>query len=188
MKFWTHRKLHKSGNVMMRLASMLFVLVLVSTCMLAGLLARYTVTSSGADGARVAGFSVNAVNDAENSSHLLDFGAAEPLAIYAIDFQNKSETAVRYSVILRLSEALPAGIEVELSDTKDSTSKTSTSEISEDKKTYIFTEAGQMAPASETVKYLKFSPKAEAYGELGDGFNYQNEREFEIEVEFVQID
>lgn len=56
MKRKTHRKLHKKRNTMMRLASVLLVLAFVSTCMLAGLLAKYNTSSTDGDSARVIGF------------------------------------------------------------------------------------------------------------------------------------
>lgn len=44
------------SNIMLRIASFLFICVLASTVMLSGLLARYTSTGSGGDGARVIKF------------------------------------------------------------------------------------------------------------------------------------
>ena len=202
MKFLTHAKLHKkNGNVMMRLASVLFMLVLTSTCILAGLLARYTVISSAEDSARVAGFSVLAVNDTEDSSMTIDLGSTQPLAVYALALTNQSEVAVSYGVVVELEKKLPEGMKVYLANDKEGTSPMDVTAVQQDGllgEKYKFSDAGQMEPVSETEKYLIFAPVPDAaagamvYDHLDDNDDddttYSNDIDFKVKIQFVQVD
>lgn len=181
---------------MMRLASVLFMLVLVSTCMLAGLLAKYTVTSSSQDEARVAAFSVSAANVLADSNSEMDLGAIKPLAVYALDIGNQSEVAVSYDIVLNLSENLPEGIDVHIADNKDGSSLVNvTAEVDQKLlgvlgEKYKFKDVGQMAPNSKTVKYLIFVPNENntVYNYLGTEAEYEETVDYTIDITFTQID
>lgn len=204
MKFWMHKKLHKDGNVMMRLAYMLFVLMLVSTCMLAGLLAKYTATSEAEDSARVAGFSVNVENVTAEDDFKMDLGSTEPLAVYAMKITNQSEVAVNYSVELQLEKDLPTGIYVYLAN--DSKGETPVNVTAVEQRVllgqkYEFADAGQMSENTDEQKYLIFAPdpnvKGNPAGTIYDHLDedsdedasiYTNEIDFKVNVVFTQID
>ena len=189
---------------MMRLATMIFVLVLVSTCMLAGLLAKYTSTAEAQDGARVAGFSVNVENVTAEEDSKMDLGSTEPLAVYAMKITNQSEVAVNYSVELKLNEKLPTGIYVYLAN--DPTGKTTVNVTAVEQRAilgekYEFADAGQMQAHTEEQKYLIFAPDPNAketpdgtiYDHLDEGDDedasiYTNEIDFKVNVVFTQID
>lgn len=189
---------------MMRLASMLFVLVLVSTCMLAGLLAKYTATSEAQDSARVAGFSVNVENVTAEDDFKMDLGSTEPLAVYAMRITNQSEVAVNYSVELQLEKDLPTGIYVYLAN--DSKGETPVNVTAVEQRAllgqkYEFADVGQMQANTDEQKYLIFAPDPNAKGNSDgtiydhldedsdeDASIYTNEIDFKVNVVFTQID
>ena len=204
MKSRRRKKLHKKGNVMMSLASMLFVTVFVSTCMLAGLLAKYTATSEGQDGARVAGFSVNVENITAEDDSKMDLGSTKPLAVYAMKITNQSEVAVSYSVELQLKKDLPTGIYVYLANDSEGETPVNVTAVEQMallRQKYKFVDAGRMQPNTVEQKYLIFAPdpnaKKDSDGTIYDHLDedsdedasiYTNEIDFKVNVVFTQID
>lgn len=82
--------------------------VLVSVCMMGGLLARYTTTASGSDSARVAKFDItNSVDSqaADIDLHFYDFSKLSDE--FAFSVVSESEVAVTYDVVV----TMPAGMD-----------------------------------------------------------------------------
>lgn len=178
---------HNRPNIALRLAAVMLVMVCVSTWMLAGLLAKYTGSGEGADVGRVAAFHVVATGIPETQTVDASAGSM-PSGSYDITVINKSEVAVEYSVYVTLSEALPDWLEVQL-DTK------AYNQISDDKKTLYFYEAGVLgladADRSETVplSFVVSNPENMAdYSQADEGIEYSKKLDFEVYVNFVQLD
>lgn len=103
----------RKKNTMLRAAGVLFALVLVTTWMTTGLLARYVVTAGGEDEARVAAFVFRVKDGAAQNIQLSLEGIKVPGAnlTYTFDVTNKdgkvSEVAQQYSVTMTLDGSLP---------------------------------------------------------------------------------
>ena len=109
------RQLNTKPNMMVCLAAILFLFVGISTYFVTGLYAKYTSNGTGTDDARVASFVVHAV-EIDGKDMSMDLGDSEPIAIFALQVQNKSEVAVRCDVSITFNDALLAGVGVTLSD------------------------------------------------------------------------
>lgn len=104
----------RKKNTMLRAAGVLFALVLATTWMTTGLLARYVVTASGTDEARVAAF-VFRVKDKETSKtiqvSLNEVKAPGDQAVYTFEVTNVDgktcEVAQEYDVTMTLDGSLP---------------------------------------------------------------------------------
>lgn len=92
------------GNIYLRLAFVLMCLVIVSVYMMGGLLAKYTVTGSGEDQARVAKFDVKITGAPENME--VTAGQDPDTGVYQITVQNDSEVAVSYEISTDADAAL----------------------------------------------------------------------------------
>ena len=89
-----------SGNIMMRLAAVLFCLVMFSTYLMGGLYARYTAKAGGNDNARVAKFDVVGTGD-----DLVEIEQAQQSnGDYLFTITNRSEVDVSYDVDVVFSE------------------------------------------------------------------------------------
>lgn len=93
------RKSEKSalsaGCILMRIAAVLFCLVVVSTYLMAGLFARYTTNGSSGDSARVAGFHVALTGVTDGVTY--DVTTLEPGKV-TVTLDNQSEVAVSYKI------------------------------------------------------------------------------------------
>ena len=192
-------KFYKDGNVMMRFAAILLVLVFVSACMLSGLLAKYTATSESSDAARAAAFSVNVINHEEKNITTMDIGTEQPMAVYHLEITNDSEVAVTYDIILKMSEELPQGIKVSIADNKEGTSMVDVEATKDfsllNNEKYRFSGVGQMSPDTKVEKYLIFSVDSNAeesvYEMIAEEIHaeeYNENIEFTIDIVFTQID
>lgn len=95
-------------NIPMCVAFILFVLTLVSIHMTSGLYARYTVTSSSLDSARVAMFNVES-----SVQPLLDDQGKHMEGKYTLTVNNLSEVAVRYSLTVTMPDYLSMAVDEE---------------------------------------------------------------------------
>lgn len=84
------------GAVLLRLASVLLILVLLSTSVLSGIYARYTTSMVGGDSARVAKFEVT------EAGELLSFFTADiqpgGSISKSVTVENKSEVSISYII------------------------------------------------------------------------------------------
>lgn len=97
-------------NWIARAAAVLLILVMVSAHLAGGMLARYTVSASGSDSARVAVFHVTDGNNTQQ--YLQGFTltmdpATEDKLCASITVHNDSETAVRCTVEVQTTGNLP---------------------------------------------------------------------------------
>ena len=122
------RSTGRKKNTMLRAAGVLFALVLITTWMTTGLLARYVTTASGTDDARVAAF-VFHVKDKEKTIQLTLDGLTVPGAEKAYTFEvtntrngKTSEVAQEYSIAMTLNGSLP--LSCELKRESDSSTQT----------------------------------------------------------------
>ena len=94
------------SNYMLRIASVLLVLVLFSTSIVTGRLARYVTTDSGSDSSRVAVFNLTQSGVAEEDfmTHI----APGTEVFHTIEVQNLSEVAMSYTIqLVKESHNLP---------------------------------------------------------------------------------
>lgn len=178
---------HKKPNIALRLAAVMLVMVCVSTWMLAGLLAKYTGYGEGTDIGRVAAFHVITEGTPDTQNVDASTGAT-PSGSYVITVTNKSEVAVTYSTYITLSEAIPEWLQVQLNSKVYD-------QISDDKKTLYFYNTGVLgltdADRSETVPltFTVTNPEEMANNSQADeGMDYSKTLDFDVYVNFVQID
>ena len=93
-------KVTRKHNPALWVAAVLFCLVLISTSMNSGMLARFRTLAGGNDRARVASFSVTADMKTDEQ---------DP-ACRLISFSNTSEVAVSCSVVISFAEEVPDGL------------------------------------------------------------------------------
>lgn len=163
------------GRWMMRIAAVMVCMVLLTTCMLANLYARYTGSGRGSDAARVAGFDVNitGVSDVEVVYSSSDEGS------YQLLVNNQSDVAISYSIKVDV-DPVDFGINVKLGDT----------ELKTDGTTIVdFGTVGYVAPHASTTQDLVFS--VVDWGEFTK-FEEEAQREeelgFRVYIDAVQID
>ena len=98
-------KENRKPNIFLRVALVLLCLVLLSTHFTAGLYARFTTRSSGKDHGRLASFSVKAENLVVSDGPIVfDDAADAPVVSGSFRVSNPGETAVSYSVAIKLGD------------------------------------------------------------------------------------
>lgn len=171
------------GNIMMRLTALLSVLVVLSFCVTSGMLARYATQRDTDGDARVAAFRVLAASSPDSVT--VDCTTAGPNeGSFDLTVTNQSEVAVRYDIIVTLTQDLPAGVSAKIDGNAPTT-------VSVDQRTLTFKRVGDLAvgPAS-AVHTLLFSVDdflaftAPAVSEVYTS----GELAFDVTVNFVQID
>lgn len=152
------------GGVLIRIALVLFCLVMFSTYLMAGLFARYTAAGTGADAARVAGFDVQ-MND--------DLGALTVQSTrtdsdkYNFSVVNHSEVAVRYEMYV-----------VYANKQMDTVGVTPVFDV----------EGGVLAPQAEAEHTLSFEVAWDIFTEKAVGESKTVEIPFSVVVNVEQVD
>ena len=172
------------ANIMLRLAGLLFCLVLITTSMMSGLYARYTAEGKGEDSARVAKWSVGATgNDVQTM--------VEPTKTdgqYSIAVTSNSEVAAKYDITVTLGEALPDCITVTLADEKGE-NKQEVTTTSDDRKSLTFDNAGTFAPGNgERTHILTFTMDWSKFTVDAKGLSETYELSFTVDVTITQVD
>lgn len=127
-------------NRMMRLASVLLVLCMLTTCVISGTFAKYTTTASGSDTARVAKWDIkleesamsetftfdlfNTVKDSNGTDNETDVKAGENETIIApgtsgsfeINLKNDSEVNAKYSINYTVTNESNIPVEYKIGD------------------------------------------------------------------------
>lgn len=160
---------------MMRLAAVLFCMVMFSTYLMSGLYARYTAEADGQDKARVAKFDVK-TSGPKGVEVLYSQGDSGD---YELLVQNDSEVAISYTITVEVAP-IDFGIVVTLEDqvlkTKESTTVTVT--------------PAPLPPGQEAKHPLTF--KVESWGEFTKIVAAQPSRSqdvgFTVTVDAVQVD
>lgn len=137
---------NRKVNIPMCAAFILFVLTLISMHLTSGLFARYTATSTGSDGARVAKFEVLASGGDDVT---MDCTMGTNPGEYTITVTNNSEVAVKYSATVVFDQVIPGTALTVTMDDKYSTSG--------DSKSLTFSDMGSMGPNGGTATHtLRF--------------------------------
>lgn len=182
-----HKRTSLKGHIVMYAALILLFLVMVSFWMVSGLFARYTSSSIGTDDARVASFVVHAV-EIDGKDMSMDLGDSEPIAIYALQVQNKSEVAVRCDVSITFNDALLAGVGITLSDDITADASDLVFTIPSDRMSASIENIVDLSVSAAVNKYILFTPSAATYTALGEEATYSSSNEMTIGVTFEQID
>ena len=166
------------GSVMIRIASALFCLVLISTSMMSGLYARYTAKGDGGDGGRVAVFAVG--SSLSNDDVEADLSNADHDGSYILTVTNSSEVDVKYNIIF--STTLPNGFDVTVDG------KTPAINGSD----YIFENAGSLNANSATNNSHELVIDVEdiinQITESATDKSHSATFDFSVTVKFIQID
>ena len=89
-------------NIPLFLAGILFCLTLISSSLTSNLIAKYSTTVSGSDGARVAKFNVSATEDNSQPDTIeLVPGDSDSSGTYTFKITNNSEVVVKNNVIVQ---------------------------------------------------------------------------------------
>lgn len=164
-----------SGNLMMRLAAVLFCMVMFSTYLMGGLYARYTAEADGQDKARVAKFDVK-TSGPKGVEVLYSQGDSGE---YLLEVQNGSEVAISYTVTV-VVDKINFGIIVTLEDQVLNTNNATTVTVT----------PAPLAPGKTATHPLTF--KVESWGEFTKFVAAQPSRSqdvgFTVTVDAVQVD
>lgn len=168
-------KVTRKHNPALWVAAVLFCLVLISTSMNSGMLARFRSLARGNDRARVASFSVTADMNPDET---------DP-ACRLISFSNTSEVAVSCSVVISFTEEVPDGLigTVKLGDQEKAFAREVTFDV------------GSLAAGASLPEPLKLSFELNAASGSSDDPNFDNQNvngsagtiPFTVTVEFSQI-
>ena len=173
------RSSRTAGEFLMFLAGGMFCLILITTAMMGGLLARYTTENQGTDSARVAKWDVD-VQGPEDDVEIEYLVSPNDQGAYTVTIENKSEVAVTYSMTVEVEE-VDFDIQVELEGKKLSTVESTTLK---------FPNIGSL-PAGGTINHdLVFS--VVDWGEftkfVAQTPSRRQELEFTVTVDVVQVD
>ena len=172
------------ANIMLRLAGLLFCLVLITTSMMSGLYARYTAEGKGEDSARVAKWNVGATGNLAAP----EVKPTDTDGKYSITVTSNSEVAAEYDIKVILDEELPEYITVTLVDGEDQT-KSLTPTASADKMTLTFDKAGTFAPGNgERTHILTFTMDWSKFTKEASGLSKSYELSFSADVTISQVD
>ena len=172
------------ANIMLRLAGILFCLVLITTSMMSGLYARYTAEGNGEDSARVAKWNVGATGNLAEA----EVKPAETDGEYSIIVTSNSEVAAEYDIKVTLEKELPEYLTVTLADEKGENKKNPTT-ASEDKKTLTFDNVGTFAPGNgERTHILTFTMDWSEFTVNAKGLSETYELSFTVDVTITQVD
>ena len=177
------------GERLLFLAGGMFCLILITTAMMGGLLARYISTGESEDAARVAAFNVrvNGMDDVQ-----VKYGVNEDTGSYTLTVVNDSEVAVAYSIKVEI-EKINFGIKVKLGH-KD---LENTDDLTDETKTLLdFGTVGTLPPKpsdpaqkSSVTHDLIFAVTDWAqYTQMVNAASRSEELEFTVYVDVVQID
>lgn len=155
------------GELLMFLAGGMFCLILITTAMMGGLLARYTTENQGTDSARVAKWDVGAMlspapAEGKTRSQVdvvcqkkADSTDMENQGIFELTLTSKSEVAVQSKIVVTLTDALPKGVTMVLRNPEN---EEMVPEESADRKTLTYENAGTFPAGSYTAVYeLEFT-------------------------------
>ncbi|MGO5277002.1 hypothetical protein ACTQ07_10725 [Holdemanella porci] len=107
-------------NIPLLLAGILFCLTLISSSLTSNLIAKYSTTASGSDGARVAKFDVITTKDISQLDKIeLVPGDSDSNGTYKFTISNNSEVVVKNSVIVK---DVPENVQVKFNDSASETS------------------------------------------------------------------
>lgn len=169
------------GSFLIRLAAVMFCLLLVSMYLMSGLFARYVSRGQGGDSARVAKFNPSVIPMANNVN--IEYGVTpKNQGAYTITVTNDSEVAVTYNITVVVEKAdATFDIKVALEDRTLDTTETSR---------LLFENAGYLAAGESKKHDLMFSVL-----EWGDftknvpGLASRTETlKFQVFVDVVQVD
>ena len=100
-------------NIPLLLAGILFCLTLISSSLTSNLIAKYSTTASGSDGARVAKFDVGTTTNSQPDKIELVPGDSDSSGTYKFTIKNNSEVVVKNSVIV---ENVPENVQVKFNN------------------------------------------------------------------------
>lgn len=184
----SERQMNKP-NMALRVAAVLLIMIVISTWMLSGMLAKYVATNNASDSARVASFDVSAaVKIGEHSEAVLDIGDEEAYVYYDFTLENNSEVAVACNIKVVMDKEPPAGIDMIM---KDPDGDTMVIKTEKGKTEYVFVSGIKMKPDQTEVGTLTFTPGDVDYitfAQFAEGLTYTAEYPFKVGVTFIQID
>ncbi len=104
-------EMNHTPNWLLRVASVLFVLVMITAQATSGIYAKYVTRAESSDSARVAKFSVTQLLNGSTPAPLsLTVSPSMPGATQTVQVQNDSEVAVRITVTAKTTGNLPLEI------------------------------------------------------------------------------
>ena len=169
------------GSFLIRLAAVLFCLLMVSIYLMSGLFARYVSRDQGTDSARVAKF--NPLVTSTTKDVKIEYGVSENNAgAYTVEVVNDSEVAVTYNIKVVVDKAEDTfDIKVALEDRELNTEETNE---------LLFENAGYLAAGASKKHDLMFSVLQ--WGDFTKnvpGLAFRTEiLNFQVFVEVVQVD
>lgn len=167
-----------SGNIMMRLAAVLFCLVMISTHLMGGLYARYVTKGTGSDSARVAKFDVEGSGSGEIALQAESTAEGK----YTINVTNNSEVDVSYDVDVVFNKDVVNWVNLQIDG------KTAAETLEEGVTTFHFDNVGVLDPGVSQSKEILFLPEAGMTKEMTGLSGSLAPMNFTVYIHAVQID
>lgn len=170
------KHMKKANYSLQKLFGLFLFILLLST--ITGLQAMYFTKLGGESTGTVAKFDVSLVGQSDTNLSL-DGIEEQPVAEYNFQITNDGEVATNCDVVLNLNETLQDAIIVSLINEKK---EVYTPEISEDRKTFSFSNVGIVDMGKTGTFNIRFS--AEKHGDIVLNQNI----EFDVDVNITQED
>ena len=166
------------GNIMMRVAAVLFCLVLISTHFMSGLYARYISRGEGEDDARVAKFEVS--SEWAGTVNIDVTKTTEGNFTFKVN--NLSEVAISYDLVLTFENDFPTYLSAEIG--------TKTGTVDVDGKTVTFEKLESLPSATEgaTNTLLFTVTNVDGFTKNAVGNTHSEVLNFTAIIDCVQID
>ena len=167
-----------SGNLMMRLAAVLFCMVMFSTYLMGGLYARYVTRGSGSDSALVAKFDVVGSGSGEIALR----AETRENGVYTVTVTNNSEVDVSYDVDVVFNKAIADWVNLKIGD------KAAVETEETNKTTFHFANVGALDPKKSQTRQILFQAEAGMTKELAGLSDSLGPMDFTVYIHAVQID
>lgn len=162
-------------NIPMALACVLLCLTLITTHLTGGLFARYTATAQASDSARVAKFQVTGTENGTVSVRNDAVGNGE----YLFTVTNHSEVSISYDLSVVFAEDVTTWLNLKNGDTV----------ATESEKTFMFANAGTLAPGGEATHKITFQVTDwSGITERMEGIQDAETLTFTVNIHATQID
>lgn len=173
------------SGIIMRIAVILLCLVLFSAHLASGMFARYTTSASANGGARVAKLDFSRVSSTLDS--IDDDGTVH----YTVTVNNSSESLFSYDLIITLGRSSNNFNPADFLQSVTIDGYTEAPEVSDDKLTYTFNDAGHIGAADPTQVHqlsIKFYHTIFSSGSANFMRNYQLQFPLTVSLKVAQLD
>lgn len=163
------------NKVLYRVVGILLVLVLYTTHLTGGLLAKFATRDKSNENAFVSAFKIGLSVEQVNSVNLNN----ETKVAHTITIENKSDVAIRCDLIIVFDEEFPNGTVVKLQNKEG---------VTTNNKSFRFNDVADISANNTYDCLLEYDIDVDDFTVDADGLTYTNLRKFTVSVVATQID